>query len=188
MKIILASNNKNKLREIRDILEPMGFEVISQSEAGIDIEAEENGKTFEENAFIKAKSVYDIKKIPVIADDSGLEIEALNGAPGIYSARYAEPGHRRERVLNEMKNVPDAKRDANFTCCICYIDNEGEPHYFTGKVFGKIGYESRGTNGFGYDPIFLYGDKTFAELSAEEKNLVSHRANALKKLKEFFEM
>ncbi len=188
MKVILASNNKNKLREIREILEPIGIDVISQSEAGVDIEAEENGKTFEENAFIKAKAVYDIKKLPVIADDSGLEIEALNGAPGIYSARYAEPGHRREKVLNEMINIPDEKRTANFTCCICYIDNNGNAHYFTGKVFGKIGYESRGTNGFGYDPIFMYGDKTFAELTAEEKNSVSHRADALKKLKEFFEM
>ncbi len=188
MKIILASNNKNKLREVREILEPIGIDVISQSEAGVDIEAEETGKTFEENAYIKAKAVYDIKKLPVIADDSGLEIDALNGAPGIYSARYAEPGHRREKVLNEMINIPDEKRTANFTCCICYIDNDGNAHYFTGKVFGKIGYESRGTNGFGYDPIFMYGDKTFAELTAEEKNSVSHRADALKKLKEFFEM
>ncbi|MGN0675091.1 MAG: RdgB/HAM1 family non-canonical purine NTP pyrophosphatase [Oscillospiraceae bacterium] len=186
MKIILASNNKNKLREIREILEPAGIEVLSQAESGADIEVEETGKTFAENAYLKAKAVYDMTGLPVLADDSGLEIEALNGAPGIYSARYAPEGQRKAKVLSEMKNVPDEKRTANFTCCICYIDGQGREHYFEGKCFGKIGYENRGTNGFGYDPIFMYGEKSFAELSAEEKNTVSHRALALKKLKEYF--
>lgn len=187
MKIILASNNKNKLREIGEILGPLGFEVISQSEAGADIEAEENGKTFAENAYIKAKAAFDLTGLPVIADDSGLEVDALGGAPGIYSARYAPEGQRRKRILEELKEVPDEKRGAAFICCICYIDPEGTAHYFTGKCVGKIGYENRGTNGFGYDPIFIYGERSFAEISAEEKNSVSHRAKALEQLKKYFE-
>ncbi|MBD5144356.1 MAG: RdgB/HAM1 family non-canonical purine NTP pyrophosphatase [Ruminococcus sp.] len=185
-KIVLATNNKNKLREVREILEPAGLTVLSQSEAGADIEVEENGKTFAENAYLKAKAVFDLTGLPVIADDSGLEVDALNGAPGVFSARYAQEGQRKKRLLEELENVPDEKRGADFACCICYIDPTGEARYFNGKVFGKIGYESRGTNGFGYDPIFMYGDRSFAEMSAEEKNEVSHRANALKQLKEFF--
>ena len=181
MKLILASNNKNKLREFREILEPEGFEVVSQSEAGADIEVEETGTTFEENAYLKAKAIYDMLKIPVIADDSGLEVDALNGAPGIYSARYAEEGKRCARVLSELEGVPDEKRTARFKCCICYIDEKGGKHVVTGVCEGKIGYEKKGTNGFGYDPIFMYGDKSFAEISAEEKNKVSHRSDALRK-------
>lgn len=184
MKIILASGNKGKLKEFREILEPMGFQVIPQSEAGADIEVEENGTTFEENAYIKAKAIYDITCLPVISDDSGLEVDALNGAPGIYSARYAPEGQRRKRVLSEMENVPDEKRTARFVCCICYIDKNGEKHIARGECEGKIGYENRGTNGFGYDPIFMYGDRSFAEMSAEEKNKVSHRSAALEKFKE----
>lgn len=186
MKIVLATNNENKLREVREILSPAGIEVISQSEAGADIEVEENGKTFAENAHLKAKAVYDLTGLPVIADDSGLEVDFLNGAPGVMSKRFAPEGQRRKRILAELENVPDEKRGAAFVSCICYIDPNGEARYFTGKVFGKIGYENRGTNGFGYDPIFMYGDRSFAEMSAEEKNEVSHRANALKQLKEFF--
>ncbi|MCM1524496.1 MAG: RdgB/HAM1 family non-canonical purine NTP pyrophosphatase [Ruminococcus sp.] len=184
MKIILASNNKNKLREFREILEPIGFEVIPQSEAGADIEAEENGTTFEENAYLKARAVYDITGLPVISDDSGLEVDALNGAPGIYSARYAPEGQRRKRVLSEMKDVPEEKRTARFVCCICYIDEKGGKHIAKGVCEGKIGYENRGTNGFGYDPIFMYGGRSFAELTAEEKNRVSHRSRALEKFKD----
>lgn len=184
MKIILASNNKNKLREFREILEPAGFEVISQSEAGADIEVEETGTTFEENAFLKAKAIYDMIKLPVIADDSGLEVDALNGAPGIFSARYAEEGKRCARVLSELEGVPDEKRTARFICCICYIDEKGEKYVVKGACEGKIGYEKRGTNGFGYDPIFMYGDRSFAEISAEEKNRVSHRSAALRLFEE----
>ncbi len=187
MKLILASNNKNKLREFREILEPMGFEVVSQSEAGADIEAEENGSTFAENAYIKAKAIYDIFKLPVISDDSGLVVDALDGAPGIYSARYAEDGRLCEKVLSEMTDVPDEKRTARFLCSICYIDADGEKHIAEGTCEGKIGYEKLGTNGFGYDPIFMYNDRSFAELSAEEKNNVSHRSNALKKFREIIE-
>lgn len=185
MKIVLASNNENKLREIREILSPYGFEVISQSEAGVEGEAEENGKTFAENAYIKAEMAYKITGLPVIADDSGLEVDALNGAPGIYSARYAEEGKRCNKILSEMSGVPDEKRTAAFVCVICYIGENGEEHYFRGECHGKIGYEKRGTYGFGYDPIFYVGDRSFAEISSEEKNKISHRANALAKLEEY---
>ncbi len=185
MKLILATNNKNKLREFREILSPLGYEVVSQSEAGVNIEVEENGTTFAENAYIKCKAIYDFFKVPVISDDSGLEVDALNGAPGIYSARYAEEGKRCLKVLSELENVPDEKRTARFVCCICFIDENGEKHIINGTCEGKIGYEKRGTNGFGYDPIFMYGDRSFAEISAEEKNKVSHRANALKGLEEY---
>ena len=187
MKLVLASNNKNKLREIKEIFSPLGYEVLSQNEAGVSCDPEENGKTFEENALIKARAVYDAlpEKYYVIADDSGLCIDALNGAPGIYSARYAEEGHRCEKVLSEMKDIPDEKRGAKFVCAIALISPDGKDHGFRGECRGKIGYEKRGTNGFGYDPIFMYGDKSFAEISAEEKNKVSHRANALGGLKKY---
>lgn len=181
MKIILASNNKNKLREFREILEPLGYEVITQSEAGADIEADETGTTFEENAYIKAKAAYDITHLPVIADDSGLEVDALGGEPGIYSARYAEEGKRCAKVLSKMEGVPDEKRTARFVCAVCYIDENGESFTVKGTCEGRIGYEKKGTNGFGYDPIFMYGDRSFAEISAEEKDKVSHRADALRK-------
>lgn len=184
MKIILASNNANKLREFRNILEPLGYEVITQREAGADIEAEETGTTFEENAYIKAKAAYDLTGLPVIADDSGLVVDALNGEPGIYSARYAEEGKRCAKVLSKLEGVPDEKRTARFVCALCYIDENGGTFAVNGICEGKIGYEKRGTNGFGYDPIFMYGDRSFAELSAEEKDSVSHRAKALQAFEE----
>ncbi len=186
MKIVLASNNDNKLREIREILSQYGFEVISQREAGVNIEAEENGSTFEENAAIKARAVYDILGMPVIADDSGLCVDYLNGAPGIHSARYAEVGSRRKKVLSQLEGVPDEKRSAKFVCVICYIDEKGTEHYFNGECVGRISRENRGEGGFGYDPIFMYGDKTFAQMSPEEKNKISHRGNALRALEEYF--
>ena len=189
MKLVLASNNANKLREIREIFAPMGYEVLSQKEAGISCDPEENGSTFEENALIKARAVYDAlpEKYYVLADDSGLCVDALDGAPGIYSARYAEEGQRCDKILSEMKDVPDEKRGAKFVCAIEMIAPDGTPHSFRGECHGKIGYEKRGTNGFGYDPIFMYGEKSFAEISSEEKNRVSHRANALALLKKYFD-
>ncbi len=187
LKLVFATNNQNKVREFREILSPLGWDIISQKEAGIDIEAEETGSTLEENAAIKARAVYERLHIPVISDDSGLEVDALGGAPGVYSARYAEKGKRRARILSELENVPDEKRTARFKCCICFIDKSGSEHIVTGVCEGKIGYENRGENGFGYDPIFMYGDKSFAELTAEEKNAVSHRANAIGLLKEMLE-
>ncbi len=183
-KIILATNNKNKLREVREMLEPIGFEVFSQMEVGADIEVDETGTTFEENAFLKAKAVFDLTGLPCIADDSGLEVDFLNGEPGVYSARYAPEEERCSKILSKLDGVPDEKRTARFVSSICFIDADGNSHTVRGTVEGKIGYEELGTNGFGYDPIFMYSCKSFAELSADEKNAVSHRSVALKKLTE----
>ncbi len=187
--IILASNNPNKLREMKAKLGAFGIEVMSQKEAGIDIDVEETGTTFEENAVLKASTIYDIAKKPVIADDSGLEIDYLNGAPGVYSHRFAgenaTDADRINKVLTLLKDVPDEKRTARFHCCICYIDEKGEKHIFHGIAEGRIGYEPVGENGFGYDPIFIYEGKTFAQLSGEEKNKVSHRGKAVQALEEF---
>lgn len=182
MKLILATNNKGKVKEYKEILEPLGFCVTSQSESGIDIEAEETGKTFSENAYIKAKAIFDIKKCYVLADDSGLVVDALDGRPGVYSARYAEPEKRCDKILSELEGVPFDKRTARFVCSICLIKPNGDVLSVEGRCEGRIGYEKRGENGFGYDPIFLYGDKTLAQMSDDEKNSVSHRGNAAKAL------
>jgi XTP/dITP diphosphohydrolase len=188
-RIVLASNNKGKLREISQILSPMGYEVISQKEAGADIEVEETGTTFEENAAIKAEAVYRICKCCVIADDSGLAVDALDGAPGVYSHRFAGENatdeDRNRKLLSEMENVPEDKRGAAFVCSVCLIEPSGEKHIFRGECRGKIGYKPLGENGFGYDPVFMYENRSFAEISGEEKNKISHRANALKKLSDF---
>lgn len=187
MKLVLASNNENKLKEVKAVLEKYDFEVVSQKEAGVNVEVDETGTTFEENAYLKAMEIYKTLHIPVISDDSGLEVDYLEGRPGIYSARYAEVGKRRDKVLSELEGVPDEKRTARFVCVICYIDNNGEVHYFRGTADGKIGFEKRGENGFGYDSIFYVGDKSFAEISSEEKNKISHRAAALTLLEEYLE-
>ena len=185
-KIILASNNKGKIREISEILSPLGFEVISMKDAGIDTDIEENGTTFRENAAIKARAIYSKTRMAVIADDSGLAVDFLNGAPGVYSHRYggenATDDEKNQKLLQELSGVPDEKRTAAFVCSICYIDDCGNEHFVQGECSGSIGYEPKGKNGFGYDPIFMYGNRSFAEISANEKNKVSHRANALKSL------
>lgn len=191
MKLILASNNKDKLREFKEILEPLGFEIKSQREEGIDIEAEETGETFFENSAIKAQAVYDIAHCPVIADDSGLEVDYLGGEPGVYSARYGgeevDDIGRCYLVLDKLTGVPDEKRTARFVAVISYIDENGKLSQFRGTIEGRIGYDRRGEYGFGYDPIFMVGDKSTAEISPEEKNKISHRGKALMMLKEFLE-
>ena len=191
MKLILASNNKDKLREFKEILEPLGFEIKSQREEGLDIEAEETGDTFFENSAIKARAVYDIAHCPVIADDSGLEVDYLGGEPGVYSARYGGEGvddiGRCYLVLEKLNGVPDEKRTARFVAVISYIDENGELSQFKGTIEGRIGYERIGDHGFGYDPIFMVGDKSTAQLDPEEKNKISHRGKALMLLKEFLE-
>ena len=188
--IILASNNPNKLREMQAKLSAFGIEVLSQKEAGIDIDVEETGTTFEENACLKASNIYDIAKRAVIADDSGLEIDALDGAPGVYSHRFAgenaTDADRINKVLTLLKDVPEEKRTARFHSCICFVDEAGEKHIFHGIAEGKIGYEPVGENGFGYDPIFIYEGKTFAQLTGEEKNKVSHRGRAVQELVDYF--
>lgn len=180
-KVVMATNNANKLREVREILSPLGIEVISQKEAGADVEADETGDTFKENAIIKAQAVLDLVEYPVIADDSGLCVDALDGRPGVYSARYAPKGQECDKLLDEMKEVPDEKRTARFECWIAFMDNEFT-EVVSGTCNGSIGYEKRGTNGFGYDPVFLYEGRTLAEMDADEKNKISHRGAALKEL------
>lgn len=192
MNIIIASNNQGKIREFKKMLEPMGYTVLSQSEAGINLEVEETGTSFKENATLKAEAIYNLKHTAVLADDSGIEVEFLNGEPGIYSARYMgldSDEARRNCILEKLQGVEESKRNATFVCCICYIDENGNKQYAVGYWNGKIAKEARGNNGFGYDPIFIPdGEKiTSAEMMPKEKNSKSHRALALKKLKEILE-
>lgn len=185
MKLIIASSNKGKLKEFSALLSPLGYEVYSAKEAGIDIEVEETGKTFAENSALKARAIYDICKECVLADDSGLCVDALGGDPGVYSARYGGLESEKERtalLLENMKDVPEDKRTAHFVCTIHFIYADGREIAVEGRVDGKIAFEPAGENGFGYDPVFLYNGVSFASVSQEEKNQVSHRANALKAL------
>ena len=187
MNIIIASNNQGKIREFKKMLEPMGYTVLSQSEAGIDLEVEETGTTFKENATLKAEAIYNLKHTSVLADDSGLEVEFLNMEPGIYSARYMgldSDEAKRKCILEKMQGVEESKRTARFVCCICYIDENGNKKYAEGYWNGKIAQEEKGNNGFGYDPISIPDGEnvTSAEMTPEDKNSKSHRALALKKL------
>ena len=195
MKVILASKNKHKLEEISKITEKFGFELILQSQLGVDIDVEENGTTFEENSLIKAEAVMKATGMAAMADDSGICVEALNGEPGVYSARYGfdetlDDWGRLQLLLKNMEAVPDGKRQAKFVCVITMVTPEGETIQARGEIHGELLREPHGENGFGYDPIFYYPPfgKTTAEMSSEDKNNVSHRANALKifneKLKE----
>jgi XTP/dITP diphosphohydrolase len=168
------------MREIRSILT---CPIQTLEEAGIESSPEETGETLSQNAYIKAKAAYDILKTPVLADDSGLFIEALGGAPGVNSARFAETGSRRDKVLELMKGQKN--RAAYFETVLCYID--GNAHGFSGILEGEITEEKRGSNGFGYDSIFKVGKKTLAEMTDEEKNELSHRRLALEKFKLFLE-
>ncbi|ELC8351620.1 XTP/dITP diphosphatase [Clostridium perfringens] len=195
-KFILASNNAHKVKEIKEILKDFNLNILSLNEAGIDIDVEEDGKTFEENSFKKANEIrnYLLSKgesdFIVMADDSGLEVDYLNGAPGIYSARYAgEHGNdskNNEKLLEELKNVKDDERKANFICVIVAVTDKGEKIVAEGKSYGVILEALSGNEGFGYDPLFLVPEykKTFAEMTSDEKNAISHRGRALEKLKD----
>ncbi|MCD7960200.1 MAG: XTP/dITP diphosphatase [Ruminococcus sp.] len=190
-KIVVASNNAGKLREIRSILEPFGFETLSQKQVGYELDVEETGTTFQENAAIKAQAVFDALHCAVIADDSGLVVDALDGAPGIYSHRFAgadaTDAQRNNKLLEMLKDMPTEKRMARFICAICYMDENGKQHFFEGKCEGIIGTQLRGENGFGYDPLFYVGGKSMAEYSTAEKNQMSHRAEALRQLEKYLE-
>ena len=187
MKLIIATNNQGKVREIKQMLEPLGYEPVSLKDAGIAINVVEDGETFEENAHLKAKAVYDICRCPVVADDSGLEVDFLDGAPGIYSARYAGEGasdeQRIQKILGELDGVDESMRTARFVCAMyCILDDDTE-YSVRGTMEGFIGTEPLGENGFGYDPIFMVDEDTsVAMLPAEEKNRISHRASALRQL------
>ena len=195
MKVVLASKNRHKLVEISKITEKFDMELVLQSDLGVDIDVEENGTTFEENSFIKAEAVMKATGLPALADDSGIAVDALNGEPGIYSARYGfdeslDDWGRLLLLLKNTEHVPDGQRQAQFVCVITMVTPDGKVIQSRGEIHGELTREARGENGFGYDPIFYYPPlgKTTAELSSEEKNQVSHRANALKdfykKLKE----
>ncbi len=187
MKVVLASKNKHKLEEISKITEKFDIELVLQSEVGVDIDVEENGTTFEENSYIKAYSVMQATGLAALADDSGIAVDALNGEPGIYSARYGfdeslDDWGRLLLLLKNTENVPDGKRQAQFVCVITLVTPDGQTIQARGEVHGELLRQPAGTGGFGYDPIFYYPPyaKTLAEVSPEEKNAVSHRANALR--------
>lgn len=195
IKMLVATNNKHKLEEIRDILKKINIEVISLQDAGIDIDVEETGETFIENSLIKARELRKHTTLPVIADDSGLEVFALNGQPGVKSARYSgvegEEKDRKnnEKLLKNLKNIPDNQRGARFCSVISVIFPNGTEITAEGFIYGKIGYEEKGKNGFGYDPLFVIDNYnvTMAEIDSDLKNKISHRANALKSLVEKLE-
>ena len=189
MKIIFATGNEGKMKEIREILADPHVEILSMKEAGITAEIEENGTSFEENAVIKAKAVMELCHEIVLADDSGLEIDYLNKEPGIYSARYMgeDTSYRikNQNLIDRLEGVPDEERTARFVCVIAAAIPDGKVLTARGTIEGRIGYEEKGENGFGYDPIFYvpeYGCST-AQLSPEVKNQISHRGKALREMK-----
>jgi len=188
MDFILATNNMKKLAEMQRILSPLGINVVTAKMLGKELpEAEENGTTFEENARIKAKNACKIMNMPAIADDSGLCVDYLNGAPGIYSARFSG-GHGNDEanndlLLEKLNGVPMEKRTAYYVCAICCIFPDGREITVRGECHGSIGFERDGNEGFGYDPLFIINGKTFGRYSAEEKDKISHRGNALRLLK-----
>ena len=188
MDLVIASNNRGKIREYGDIFRPFGFRVYSQGERGIDLETEETGSTFEENALLKARAVWEIARCCVISDDSGLEVRALHGEPGLYSARYKDLETEHERRMAVLEGLKDAEdRSARFVCCICMIGADGQHRFFKGIWNGTIALKEEGSNGFGYDPIFIAedsGGKTTASLPISFKETHSHRAKAVALLME----
>lgn len=192
-RIVFATGNVGKMREIRMIMEDMGMEILSMKEIGINPDIVEDGTTFTENAIIKAKAVAALTDAIVLADDSGLEIDALNKEPGIYSARYMgeDTSYRLKNanLIERLEGVPDEKRTARFVCAIAAVLPNGELLTTLGTVEGRIGYEEKGANGFGYDPIFFLPEFgcTSAELTDEQKNEISHRGKALRAMKELLQ-
>ncbi len=195
MRVVLASKNRHKLVEISKITEKFGFDLVLQSELGVDIDVEETGSTVDENSFLKAEAVMKATGLPALADDSGIAVDALKGEPGIYSARYGfddslDDWGRMMLLLKNTETIPDGQRQARFVCVITMVTPEGEMIQARGEIHGELTREPRGENGFGYDPIFYYPPlgMTTAELPSDVKNQVSHRGNALnvfyEKLKE----
>ena len=185
MKLVLASKNRHKLVELQTILGQLGLEVVLESEVGVDVDVEETGVTFEENALLKARAVMEASGMAAIADDSGLMVDALDGAPGVYSARYGGKDSDQARtayLLENLRGVPEEKRTARFVSAIACALPDGRIVTARGACEGKILFETRGDNGFGYDPVFYVPElgMTFAEADGERKNAISHRGNALK--------
>ncbi len=192
MKILIATHNAHKKAELQRILSPLGVEIVTDTDLGIELtDVEETGATFEENSFLKSESGCKESGIPCIADDSGLAVDCLDGAPGVYSARYSgEHGNDEkniDKLLNEMKNVPEDERTARFVCAATCVFPDGRKICVRGECEGVIAHERHGNGGFGYDPVFMVGEKSFGEISAEEKDKLSHRGKALRKLFEELE-
>lgn len=181
MKYVIATHNRHKLQELQRILDPMGIEAITADLS----EVEETGTTFAENAYLKAKSACEETGLPAVADDSGLEVDALDGRPGVYSARYAgenaTDAQRIEKLLGELSAVPAEKRTARFVSAVCCVFPNGDVIRVEEDCPGSIAFSPEGNDGFGYDPVFLVGEKTFAQMTAAEKDAVSHRGKALEK-------
>ena len=193
MKLLLATNNAHKAQEIREILKDSFSEIVTMRDAGVELEVEEDGTTFRENALKKAVETLAFvcdRFDAVLADDSGLCVDALDGAPGVYSARFSGEGHNdaanNAKLISLLKDVPWERRTARFCCCVALARTGHDPIAVQGEVEGTILFSARGENGFGYDPYFYYApfDKSFAELAADEKNAVSHRKRALMLLRE----
>ena len=186
MTFVAATGNAGKLREFARVLAPLGHTVLSQHEAGVSLSPEETGQTFEENARIKAEAVCRAAGRPAVADDSGLCVDALGGAPGIFSARWAGEGAtdaaRHAQLLRALKDVPENKRGAHFVCALCCVFPDGRVIAVRGECAGRVAFAPAGADGFGYDPLFIEAGsgKTFAALSAREKDAVSHRGRALR--------
>ncbi len=188
LEIVLATSNPHKVEEVNAIMQGTGVKFVMPPNG---FDPVENGESFEENALIKAKEANRLTGMPSLADDSGLCVDALSGGPGIYSARYANtPKARIDKLLEELNDVPYEKRGAYFICAMVLVDKNGEVLFSdNGKCFGKIGYEPKGENGFGYDPVFVVGDGvlTMSEISEDDKNKISHRALALEKVTKFLQ-
>lgn len=191
-KLLVATKNEGKAKEIKELVGKFFDDVLTLNFLDKNLNIIEDGKTFEENAYKKAKSVYDLYRMygfAVLADDSGLEIDALGGEPGVYSSRYAGDGadddKRIKKVLEKMKDIPFEQRNARFICVLVFIDEDGRVYRTKGVCEGKIGFDKKGINGFGYDPIFIPNgyDLTFAQMPSDIKNKISHRAKAFEKLK-----
>lgn len=186
-KLILATNNKHKISEIKEILRGIDLQTFSAADFDDFPDVEETGETLEENALIKAKTIWNKYGLPCLADDTGLEVSHLNGAPGVYSARFAGDGcsfdDNNRKLLGMLRGVPREKRTAIFKTVIAFVDDKGRARTVEGTLAGYIGFETRGAYGFGYDPVFMVGNRTLAELTPKEKNKISHRSAALKKIK-----
>lgn len=189
--VVIATNNAHKVEEIKTALSFKGWEFKTLKEAGIVSNPEETGTTFVENARIKARSAHELSGLATLADDSGLIVDALDGAPGVYSSRYSgkegDDAANNAKLLHELAQVPTEKRTARFACSLVFIDEDGSETVAEGFIEGSIGFEERGEEGFGYDPLFFpdefKGEKSLAEVSQAEKNSISHRGNALRNLK-----
>ena len=188
MVFAVATNNQKKLKEIQRILDSFGITAKTLKELDINIEIEENGSTFEENAVIKAKAIAEICALPTISDDSGLEVDALNGAPGVYTARFAgehaTDDENIDKLLAEMEGVEKEKRTARFVSAVCLYMPDGRNTVCRGTCEGWIGWERIGDGGFGYDPVFMVDETSYSQMSPEAKDAISHRGSALRQLKE----